>query len=264
MPAIWGAVISAGAGLYGANQQKKAANKANQMNWAALSEVLGTLGWWNSPTFQKDDWAYPIDTVFGRATQSFDKAKQYLNTGSQKLLAGYQNAAKEINQAGAGAQRAIMQGGQQSLAQGRMGLSQAGLMNSSLGAQLARANRSDTSQQITQLAGQLAPLRAQAQANIGEAAFRGRATLANFQQNRTQFETDLAMTRLNALLGQNIGTGPSWLEQIGGGAGLAALGNLGGHAISGIQNWFSGPSGAGAGHQGQAPTQQQYLNWWGQ
>lgn len=258
-----GALIGLGTAAYGAHQSKKAQNQANAMNMGALSEVLGTLGWWQSPTYKKDDWAHPIPTVFGQALQGFQSAGRQLTQGNKALVSGYQNAARSIAMTGAGAQRNIIRQGTQSLAQQRAGLAQAGLSNSSLGSQLARANRADTASQTMQLAGQMAPLRAQAQANIGEAQYRGQAGLAALTQNKTQFMTGLAQQRLNALLGQNISAGPSMLEQLGPG-GLAAIGNFGSQLGSGIAGLFSGNSSAGAGHQGQAPTQQQYLNWWGQ
>ncbi len=234
MPALWGSVIAAGVGAYGASQDKKAQKGANQASQAQINQMLAMLGQPGQIAYEPGGpgtgWQW---NAYGNLLNLYGKAEGQMQKSQGALTQGYQNALQAISQTGQGASQQIVQGGTKALEAQKAMLIQRGLAGTTGLAGLYRSNRADTSQQLTQLAGSLAPLRAQGYSQLGEAQSRGYTGLAALYQNQQQAESQLAQMRLATLGSVSHVAGPSFMDQLGGGQGLASLAGMFGSAFAG-------------------------------
>lgn len=188
---------------------------------------------------EKSSMAQQTPTAFGRLEELFGVAQQSMQDRARYLTEGYGKAIKSLAGVGANAQAGIIREGKASAAQGQQDLASRGLLNTSVLGQYQRAQRGMTSRNLTDFATAFAPLRAGAEQQLAEARARGAEGLANLSTTRAGLEQQLYLQGVNAQLGVQHIPGPSYLDAMGGGEGIAAFGQSIGQGAQGFYDWWN-------------------------
>lgn len=178
-------------------------------------------------------------TAFGRINELFGVAQKAMEDRARFLEQGYGKALKSLAGVGAGAQASIIREGKQTAAAGAQDLAARGLANTSVMGQYQKAQRGQTARELTDFATAFAPLKANAQAMLGEARARGAEGMASLSQTRAGLETDLNLAHVNAMLARQVVPGASFTDALGGMQGAMQFGKQIGQAAEGLYDWWS-------------------------
>ncbi len=219
---LLGGIGGAIGSIIGANEQKKAFEKANAANEARYLRALGEH-----------------DRAFGIAKQLLGQAETQFgqNIGIADKAASQSRA--EIEKVGRERQRSILEREQQQQAQARQTLTSRGLGNTTVLANAERGIGFDTNRALNQLAEQIALLRAGNIFSGAQMRMGARSAMGDFFMRSAMMQTGLIQNKINTIVSRqdipNPYAGRFWL----------GLGKAGGQIGAGIQGWIDQLGAAG-------------------